>query len=36
VRTRTDKGKFTSIDDLKRVPGMDSMKLDAQKDRLIF
>jgi len=36
VRTRTDKGKFTSIDDLKRVPGVDSMKLDAQKDRLIF
>jgi competence protein ComEA len=36
VRTRSDKGKFTSIDDLKRVPGVDSMKLDAQKDRLIF
>jgi competence protein ComEA len=36
VRIRTDKGKFASIDDLRRVPGLDSMKLDAQKDRLIF
>jgi len=36
VRMRTDKGKFTSIDDLKRVPGLDSVKLDSQKDRLIF
>src|SRR6185295_10681765 len=36
VRMRTDTGRFTSIDDLKRVPGVDSMKLDAQKDRLIF
>jgi competence protein ComEA len=36
VRKRTDTGRFTSIDDLKRVPGVDSMKLDAQKDRLIF
>jgi competence protein ComEA len=36
VRMRTDKGKFTSIDDLKRVAGLDSVKLDSQKDRLIF
>ena len=36
VKMRSDKGTFTSIDELKRVPGLDSMKLDAQKDRLIF
>jgi competence protein ComEA len=36
VRTRTDKGKFASLDDLKRVPGVDSAKIDARKDRLIF
>src|SRR5262245_48720563 len=36
VKTRTEKGKFGSIDDLKKVPSIDSMKLDAQKDRLIF
>jgi competence protein ComEA len=36
VRTRTEKGTFTSIDELKRVPGLDGAKLDARKDRLIF
>ena len=36
VRTRTEKGKFTSVDELKRVPGLDGAKLDARKDRLIF
>jgi competence protein ComEA len=36
VRARAEKGKFSSIDDLKRVPGLDGAKLDARKDRLIF
>ena len=36
VRTRTEKGRFTSIDEPKRVPGVDGAKLDAHKDRLIF
>lgn len=36
VRMRADKGKFTSIDDLRGVPGLDPAKLDARKDRLIF
>src|SRR5262245_14247676 len=36
VRTRTEKGKFTSIDELKKVPGLDAAKLDPRKDRLIF
>jgi len=36
VRMRTEKGSFTSVDELKRVPGIDAAKLDARKDRLIF
>jgi competence protein ComEA len=36
VRARTEKGTFTSIDELKRVPGLDGAKLEARKDRLIF
>jgi competence protein ComEA len=36
VQIRTDKGAFKTIDDLKRVPGLDGAKLDARKDRLIF
>ena len=36
VQTRADKGSFKSIDDLKRVPGIDGAKLDARKDRLVF
>ena len=36
VRTRTEKRKFASLDDLKRVPGVDGAKVDARKDRLIF
>jgi competence protein ComEA len=36
VRTRTEKGSFKTIDDLKRVPGIDTAKVDARKDRLIY
>jgi competence protein ComEA len=39
VRTRSEKGNFKSIEDLKRVPGVDAAaaaKIDARKDRLIF
>jgi competence protein ComEA len=40
VRMRTERGKFTSIDDLKKVPGLEdksvAAKLDARKDRMIF
>ena len=35
VSTR-DKAKIASIDELKKVPGIDAAKLDARKDRLIF
>jgi competence protein ComEA len=36
VRTRTEKGPFRSMDDLKRVPGIDAAKLDARHDRIVF
>lgn len=36
VRTRTEKGNFKSIEDLKRVPGIDAARIDARKDRFVF
>src|SRR5262249_51788215 len=36
VRTRSENGNFKTLDDLKRVPGVDAAKIDARKDRLIF
>jgi len=33
---RTKHGAFKSIDDLKKVPGIDSAKIDAKKDDLVF
>ena len=36
VKRRTDKGNFTSIDDLKAVPGILSPAVDARKERIIF
>jgi competence protein ComEA len=36
VRRRTEKGNFTSIDDVKRVPGVDPAGIDARKDRFLF
>ena len=39
VRARSENGNFKSIEDLKRVPGVDAAvaaKVDARKDRLIF
>jgi len=31
-----EKGAFKSVDDLKKVPGVDAAKIDAKKDRLAF
>jgi competence protein ComEA len=28
--------KFTSIDDLKKIPGVDAAKIDAAKDKIVF
>jgi competence protein ComEA len=36
IEYRTKHGDFKSIDDLKKVPGVDAAKIDAKKDRLTF
>jgi competence protein ComEA len=36
VAYRTDKGEFKTIDDVKRVPGLESAKVDALKARIVF
>lgn len=36
VEYRTKNGPFKSIEDLKKVPGIDAAKIDAKKDRLVF
>jgi competence protein ComEA len=36
VQYREKNGDFHSIDDLKKVPGIDVAKIEAKKDRLVF
>jgi competence protein ComEA len=36
IEYRTQHGPFKSLDDLKKVPGLDAAKIDAKKDRLSF
>ena len=36
VRYREEKGNFKSVDDLKKVPGLDAAQVEARKDRLEF
>jgi competence protein ComEA len=36
VQYRTKNGDFKSIEDLKKVPGVDVAKIEAKKDRLLF
>ena len=36
VRYRNERGSFRTLDDLKKVPGLDAAKVDAKKDRLEF
>ena len=36
VKRRAEKGNYTSIDDIKRVPGIDAAGIDARKDRFVF
>jgi competence protein ComEA len=36
IRHREKNGDFQSLEDLKKVPGMDAAKIEAVKDRLIF
>ncbi|MFN7920853.1 MAG: helix-hairpin-helix domain-containing protein [Bryobacteraceae bacterium] len=36
VAYRTKNGKFKTIEDLKKVPGIDIEKIDAKRDRIVF
>lgn len=36
IAYREKNGKFKSLDDLKKVPGIEAAKFDAKKDRIIF
>jgi competence protein ComEA len=36
IAYREKNGPFKSIEDLKKVPGIDTAKIEARKDRLIF
>jgi len=36
VKYRSEKGKFKSIEDLKKVPGLDEKKVEGKKDQLAF
>jgi competence protein ComEA len=36
IEYRTKNGVFKSIDDLKKVPGVDTAKIEAKKDRITF
>jgi competence protein ComEA len=36
IEYRTKNGPFKSIEDLKKVPGIDAAKIEAKKDRLVF
>ena len=36
VKYRTDHGDFKTVDDLKKVPGLESARLDAKKDRVVY
>jgi competence protein ComEA len=36
VTYRREHGDFKSVDDLKKVPGLEAAKVEARKDRLIF
>ena len=36
IAYREKKGKFKSIEDLKKVPGIDPEKFESKKDRIVF
>jgi competence protein ComEA len=36
IQYREKNGDFKSIEDLKKVPGVDAAKIEAKKDRLTF
>ena len=36
IQYRESKGNFKTLDDLKKVPGLDAVKMESKKDRLEF
>lgn len=36
VRYREERGPFKTVDDVKKVPGLDAAKIEAKRDRLAF
>jgi competence protein ComEA len=36
VKYRSEHGNFKTLDDLKKVPGINAARLDARKDRVVF
>ncbi len=36
VKRRTESGSFQTIEELKKVPGVNAAKLEARKDRVVF
>jgi competence protein ComEA len=36
VKYRMDHGDFKTVDDLKKVPGLETAKLDSKKDRVVY
>ncbi|HEX4274615.1 MAG TPA: helix-hairpin-helix domain-containing protein [Bryobacteraceae bacterium] len=36
VKYRTDHGDYKTVDDMKKAPGLETAKLDAKKDRVVY
>ena len=36
VKYRIEHGKFKTVDDLKKVPGLDAAKVEARRDRIVL
>jgi competence protein ComEA len=36
VKYRTEHGSFKTLEDLKKIPGVDAAKLNARKERIVF
>jgi competence protein ComEA len=36
VKHRTEHGSFKTLEDLKKIPGVDAAKLNARKERIVF
>ena len=36
VKRRTENGSFKTIEELKKVPGVNGARLEARKDRVVF